>query len=279
MDGNIYPFALGDFRCVIINDGTETYPITALTTDASESVLSRELASQGLPSDELVVNYNCMLLRSDDFHVLIDAGWGQDTQRRNGELIHNLNYLDVGPDDIDVIVITHIDGDHIGGIISPQGELTFTNAKYITWQSTLASWRETQALDLPQEIADYRIKCLELIRNRVEVANSESDFMTGFRIIPAIGHRPGHAALFIASQGEQLIHVADAIPHPILIDHQEWRWPYHSFPEEASQNKIQLLNVAVKTDALVFGSHFPFPGLGKVSLEKDNYRWKPISNL
>jgi glyoxylase-like metal-dependent hydrolase (beta-lactamase superfamily II) len=217
-----------------------------------------------------------MFLRSDDFPVPIDAGWGQGTQRRNGELIHNLNYLDVGSDDIDIIVITHIDGDHIGGIISPQDELTCTNAKYITWQATLASWRETQASDLPQEIADYRIKCLELIRNRVEVADIESDFMPGFRIIPAIGHRPGRAALFIASQGGQLIHLADTIPHPILIDHQEWRWPYHSFPEEASKNKMQLLDVAPKTDALVFGSHFPFPGLGKISLEKENYRCKPI---
>jgi glyoxylase-like metal-dependent hydrolase (beta-lactamase superfamily II) len=144
-----------------------------------------------------------MFPRSDGFHVLIDAGLWQGTQRRNGELIHN----------------------------------------------------------------------------RVEVAGIESDFMPGFRIIPAIGLRPGHAALFIASQGEQLIHLADTMPHPILIDHQEWRWPYHSFPEEASKNKMQLLDVAAKTDALVFGSHFPFLGLGIIPLEKENYRWKPISFL
>ena len=81
----------------------------------------------------------------------------------------------------------------------------------------------------------------------------------------------------VSSQGKHLIHLADAVGHPVLMEHPSWVWAYDFMPPAAQQAKNQLLNCAVELDALVFGSHLPFPGIGRVYRQDDGWRWKPMA--
>jgi len=107
--------------------------------------------------------------------------------------------------------------------------------------------------------------------------SSLKEFLPGFQVIPAVGHRPDHTVLSVSSAGKRLLHLADSIIHPIMIEHAEWRWPGHSLPEQAMNDRQQLLERAAGQNALVFGSHFPFPGLGYVVQQGEGWRWQPIA--
>ena len=65
-------------------------------------------------------------------------------------------------------------------------------------------------------------------------------------------------------------------PLPIFIDHPEWRAAFDSAQDEAWATRQRLLDLAEAGNALVFLSHFPFPGLGYITREKGTRRWRPI---
>jgi glyoxylase-like metal-dependent hydrolase (beta-lactamase superfamily II) len=106
--------------------------------------------------------------------------------------------------------------------------------------------------------------------------DSEAEIAPGIRILPAPGHRPGHVAVEIASQGERLWHLADTITHPLFVEHPEWGTGFDSAPDEALATRRRFLALAATEGPLVFLSHFPFPGLGRVAKSLDTYRWSPI---
>jgi glyoxylase-like metal-dependent hydrolase (beta-lactamase superfamily II) len=93
------------------------------------------------------------------------------------------------------------------------------------------------------------------------------------------GHTPGHIALLISSGGQQLLHMADTVLHPILMQHPEWRPAFDLLPDQAAATKRQILDRAAADQALVLAFHFPFPGLGRVVPEGQAWRWQPIDTF
>jgi glyoxylase-like metal-dependent hydrolase (beta-lactamase superfamily II) len=181
------------------------------------------------------------------------------------------------PQDIDRIFLTHADGDHIGGLMDAEGKPVFSNARYSMWKNMWSFWSsETTLARLPEAFAEPLRKTLPVIKDRTEPVGPETEFLPGFRIVPTPGHRPGHASLIISSAGEHLIHLGDAVGHPILIEHSEWRWKFDASPEQAASDRRQLLDRAADQQALVFGAHFPFPALGHVIRHGEGWRWQPI---
>jgi glyoxylase-like metal-dependent hydrolase (beta-lactamase superfamily II) len=79
----------------------------------------------------------------------------------------------------------------------------------------------------------------------------------------------------ISSQDEQLLHPADAVIHPVFMERREWVSTYDSMPDQALAAKKRLLDRAAAEEILVFGAHFPFPGLGYVRQRKNGWKWMP----
>jgi len=71
--------------------------------------------------------------------------------------------------------------------------------------------------------------------------------------------------------------LADAVGHPILMEHPEWRWKFDTSPEQAKADRQRLLDRAADQQALVFGAHLPFPDLGHVVRQGEGWRWQPIA--
>ncbi len=117
---------------------------------------------------------------------------------------------------------------------------------------------------------------LAIVQNQMELVPAEAEFLPGMRLSPAVGHRHEHSVITISSQGQRLLHAGDALVHPIFITCPDWYSVYDSFPEQAILVKKRLLDQAATEDLLVFGSHMPFPGLGRVRKEKDAWYWLPL---
>jgi glyoxylase-like metal-dependent hydrolase (beta-lactamase superfamily II) len=273
-----FHFTVGNLNCISISDGTERVSVESIVKDVSSEKWTQALLERGYsPADALIYYFNCLYLQVDQHRILVDAGWGRSTQRRDGALLDHLQMEGIHPADIDFIVITHGDVDHIGGITQSDGQLVYSHAQYVLSKDAWDFWsNEAVVAKWPEGLTVFGRKTLPMIRDRLKVVEPGAEFLPGFQLIPAAGHRPGHTALMITSTGEHLLHLADSVGHPILMELPAWRWSADYRPDQAEKDKSQLLNQAVVLRALVFGSHLPFPGVGHVMPQEDGWRWHPI---
>jgi glyoxylase-like metal-dependent hydrolase (beta-lactamase superfamily II) len=271
-------FGFGDFRCQVIHDASRAHAADELVVNAEQAQLERIALEFDLDLDRIPVDYNVLLINTGDQKVLADAGFGgPDSQLRPG-----LESLGIDPGDIGTIVITHSDWDHIGGILKDRDQRAFPQARYVM---LLQAWQHWASVDSrsrlasinawPEEKTELVWETLSRIQEQLTLVESEEEFLPGFRLIPAFGHRCDHAVLKVSSSGKRLLHLSDAVVHSLLMAHRDWYSTYDSDPMQAVATKKKLLDWSASEDALVFGAHFPFPGIGRVRRHGDGWMWHP----
>jgi glyoxylase-like metal-dependent hydrolase (beta-lactamase superfamily II) len=273
-----YRFKFGEYECLAIRDSTEVYPLVELTTDAPEEKVAQALRECGLPFEEMVLDFNNLLIDTGEARVLVDTGCGYGLFPKQGELLEHLQAEGIAPTDIEWIVFTHGDIDHTGGTLNADGNPAFPNAQYVMWKTAWEFWQAVDWSEQPEEIVVWGEQFMQLFQERGVWVETETEFLPGFQLVQSTGHRPHHTVLTISSAGEWLLHLADAIVHLILIDHADWSWPGHSSPEQAQEDKQRLLAWAADRNALVFASHFPFPALGRVTRRGEGWQWRAIGS-
>ncbi len=271
-----YPFSLGDLECASLYDNGSTSTLKEVFPSISDS------GFQALnPDDKFQVGFNCLYIKQAKKHILVDTGTGQ------GELLNSLATLGLTANDIDTVILTHGDRDHIGGV------LNFPKAQFFLSQKMFASWTEPtkqegmfeefiklfrNSLDAEalkaraQPRRTFAHEVIPQIKDRLNPIAFEEEFLPGFKLLDATGHRSDHTALEISSGGETLIHVTDSLRHPLQI---KYDWPsfIDSYPEELIKSNKRLIARSLKTKALMFGAHLGFPGLARVSEGIEGLEW------
>lgn len=293
MNTDIYRFKLGDFQCIAVSDGTHTYapptfppPAIFLFANAPRERLEQTLREHNLYPEqwaEWVSPYICLAVNTGQHQVLVDTG-ADGLGPNTGKLVQNLKVVGIAPEDIDTVIITHGHPDHIGGNTDSEGRPTFRNARYVMWHDEWHFWTSEQAetkLDehVREVLLKFARKNLPPIQGQLELVNHETEIVSGIRALAAPGHTPGHMALAISSEGEQLLCVSDAVLHPIHLEQPEWYSAVDFAPEQVVATRRGLLKRAAAEKALVLAFHFPFPGLGHVSQSGDTWQWQPISTI
>ena len=275
-----YHFKVGTLQCIAISDGTDVNTVENLIRDVPPELVRQATLDHGLSPTEITTYFNCLYIQTDGQRVLVDAGWGQGTGRRNGALLEGLQVEGIAPADINTVVITHTDFDHVAGLMTPDSRVVFTNADLILSKEAWDFWTDESILaKLPEPLTTFGRKTLPILRDQLKVVEPGIEFLPGFELISAPGHRPGHTALWITSTGEHLLHLADAVGHPLLMENPGWRWSYDTQPEQAERDRRRLLNLAVTRQAMIFGSHLPFPGVGRAIPQGVGWIWQPYSSL
>jgi glyoxylase-like metal-dependent hydrolase (beta-lactamase superfamily II) len=278
MKTSTFPFELGDFRCFVINDASRAHAADDLIVNANHEQLEGLALEFGFELDEIPVDYNVLLVDTGDQNVLVDAGFGGPISK----LLRGLESLGYHPGSIGTVVITHSDMDHVGGILDDKDQLAFADARYVMskeawehWASAVNRSRLAALNNWLEEKTESVWEIYSRIEELLSFVESEQEFLPGFRLIPAVGHRCDHSVLKVSSSGERLLHISDAVVHPLLMAHQDWYSTYDSDPAQAVATKKRLLDWCASEGALVFGAHFPFPGIGQVQKHHEGWQWHP----
>jgi glyoxylase-like metal-dependent hydrolase (beta-lactamase superfamily II) len=272
-----YRFKLGKFECIAISDGSYNYPPQNFFANAPKEQVEEVLRQHNLPTDHITTPYTCLYINTGDRRVMVDIGAG-NLAPSTGRLLANMQAAGIKPAEIDTIIITHAHPDHIGGNLDENGRPVCPNAEYFIWKGDWDFWSTGSPLPQAPELffTIARTK-LEPVRDRLTLLDREGTIVPGIEAIAAPGHTPGHMALSITSDDQQLLHISDAVLYPLHLEHPDWVPVYDIMPDKAAASKRRLFDRAAEENALVFAHHFPpFPNLGHFMKSGVGWQWQPV---
>ncbi len=282
MNNEIFPFQVGNFECIAISDGTFVYSDQSFFVNAPKKRMDQVLWKYNIQSGEITTPWTSLFIDTGKHRVLVDTGAGAGLVPSAGKLFQNMQTAGIEAEDIDTVILTHGHPDHIGGINDAGGKPAFPKARYVMWKDEWEFWisdPDLGQLNIGEEIKQFILmsarKNLPPIRDQLDLIDHETQLLPGIEAIAAPGHTPGHMALAISSRGEQLLHISDTVLYPVHIEQPDWYPGFDFAPEHAMATKRKILDRAAAEKAMVFGFHFPFPGLGHVIGKGKGWEWQP----
>ncbi|MEV0297033.1 MBL fold metallo-hydrolase [Nocardia sp. NPDC050710] len=231
--------------------------------------------------EDLIAPVRSLLVQSEGRAMLIDAGFGRPFGLREfptpfgtlqgGAMFDSLAKLDVEASDIEVVALTHLDGDHVGGLwqLAPgASRLPFANA------TVVVSADEWARPDLAEERGTLPL-ILDAFASQVSAVGDGDEIFPGVRVVALPGHSIGHVGYVISSGGRRLIAFGDAMHSPIQIGHPDLAAVVDYDPAQSTETRRWLINELARPDTLGFGGHFPNSPFGRVKIRSGAAFWDP----
>jgi glyoxylase-like metal-dependent hydrolase (beta-lactamase superfamily II) len=278
-----YRMALGSFEVTALSDGTLDLPVDALLTHTTPAKVKAALARAYLrPPVETSVNG--YLVNTGTKLVLIDAGAAGLFGPTLGKLVANLEASGYTPEQVDEIYLTHMHGDHVGGITSADGKAVFPNAIVRADAKESGFWLDQATMDkAPEGMKDFFKGAMASMKPYVDTGNfkpfnGDAELVPGIRSLATRGHTPGHCAYIVESQGQKLVvwgdlmHVAAVqFPDPSVTIQ------FDTDSKAAAPQRKRAYVDAAKNGYFVAIAHVSFPGIGQLRPDGRGYRWLPAN--
>lgn len=268
-------FRVGKIECIVINEVSTTRNLTQMFANVPPEDLSSAAGSMNVDAENAPFAMNVLFINTGQHKLLIDTGIGAPVMPGSGQIPQQLAGLGIPADQINVVVITHAHGDHVGGVADDDGNAIYPNARYVMWKSEWECWTSEEIIAaMPEQDAANTRKRIAVIRDRLTLLDTESEIVPGIWAIPSPGHTVGHMAIAVKSDGESLIHIADAAHHPTQVAHPDWSPRFDFSIEQSVPSRQALFERVAKENALMLAYHFAFPGLGYVKREGSTLHWQ-----
>jgi glyoxylase-like metal-dependent hydrolase (beta-lactamase superfamily II) len=275
---------LGNLHLRILSDGTY-YQDAGAVFGIVPRILWERLGFALNERHQMALGLNSLLLRSQGKTVLIETGVGEkerplgQTQRAQGTLLDELQRIGVTPDDIDIVINTHLHADHCGWNTRKDAEgawtATFPRARYLIqraeWEAAINPNERTRATYLAENMRPVEAS------GQLELLDGEHAVTNEITVIPTFGHSMGHASVVLMSAGESAVYIGDMIQHPVQLERAAWVSSFDVYPLEAMETKKKVVGRAINEQQLVIAVHADFPGLGRMTETADGKRkWTPV---
>jgi glyoxylase-like metal-dependent hydrolase (beta-lactamase superfamily II) len=230
-----------------------------------------------VPADEfnrVKLDLNLLLVKTEGENILIDAGMGDVLSEKQkkiygiekpSELERKLSELDLTPEDIDLVVLTHLHADHSGGVVkldkSGRKAPRFRNARHIV---QFKEWNDAMSPD-ERTSATYLTENFKLLKEHdlLELVDGEDEVAKGIKVTNTGGHTPGHQVVFIEDGNNKILWPGDIIPTASHL-----KIPYVAsvdlFPLETMTLKRKFLDMCINDGWLLAFDHDVNVKLGKL---------------
>jgi glyoxylase-like metal-dependent hydrolase (beta-lactamase superfamily II) len=257
----IFSYRVGQF---------EVYMLVERANPGNASIIvgaDDALKNRYIPASGFTHSTNAFLIKAPGRNILVDTGFG-------ATIFDKMKLLGVEPDQIDAVLLTHLHGDHIGGL-QRDGQALFSKARIYLSAKEQEHFTQTQ----PNQGA---VAALGAYGSRVEtfepgqLGSALRELLPGISPIASYGHTPGHTVFLVENGGSRLIIAGDFL-HVALVQfpHPEISATYDIDQRAAADSRRQLLDYAARNRIPLGDMHMVYPGVGMVEADGSGFRFTP----
>jgi len=267
-------YSLGDLELISVSDG-----FIRLDGGAMFGVVPKVLWEKQAPADasnRITLAMRPLIVRGART-MLIDAGLGGKESAkfhemygvdRSRSLETTMGEAGIAPEDIDIVLATHLHFDHAGGFTyrDSGGRLrpTFPRAQYIVRRGEWEDATHTHARNRASYLADNFVPLAEA--GVLQLVDEDATIMPGVKVRRTGGHTMHHQIVMIESKGKTAAFAADLIPTTTHLP-DPWIMGFDLYPVDTLTAKQRFVKEAIAQDMLVFFEHDPAVAAGYIREE------------
>jgi glyoxylase-like metal-dependent hydrolase (beta-lactamase superfamily II) len=272
---------VGDLEVTTLFDAAAVFDLHWLTGNkATLDGVAKELQAD---PHKLDVNDQGFLVNTGKQLILVDAGegtWFGPT----GRLAESLRSAGYTPEQVELVLVTHLHSDHVGGLTTKDGNRVFPNAMVYVAKADSDFWLSPEiAAKAPKDAQPFFKSAQDIAAPYIKAgkwhtfSGSES-ILDGMQIVPLSGHTPGHTGYEFSSKGQKIFFWGDTLhAQGVQLQHPEITVVFDIDPTAAAATRNKLLPKLVRENALIAGPHIKFPGIGRLNREGSGYSWSPVA--
>src|ERR1700687_832336 len=277
-----YRLKVGDLEVTALYDGTGVFDPhwlngTKETMDGVVKALQEDPHMLDVVDGGFLVNTGKQL-------VLVDAGagtwWGGGALGRLEGSLRSAGYT---PEEIDLVLLTHLHSDHVGGLTTQDGKRVFPNAEVYVAKSESDFWLSPEiAAKAPKDAQGFfqsaqAIAAPYIKAGKWHTFGGSEKIVDGMELVPLSGHTPGHTGYEFSSKGQKILFWGDIV-HALRVQLQrpEVTAVFDIDQAAAAATRHQLLTRLAREAVLIAGPHMNFPALGRLHKEGSGYSWAPV---
>jgi len=277
-----YRLKVGDLEVTALFDGHGVFDVhwlngTKATMDGVAEALREDPRLLDVSDEGFLVNTGKQL-------ILVDAGagtwWGGAALGRLAGSLRSAGYT---PEEVDIVLVTHLHSDHVGGLTTQDGKRVFPNADVYVAKAESDFWLSPEiAANAPKDAQPFfqsaqAIAAPYIKAGKWHTFSGSEPIVDGMQLVPLPGHTPGHTGYEFSSKGQKILFWGDTIhAQRVQLQHPEVTAVFDIDQNAAATTRHQLLPKLAREDVLIAGPHMPFPALGRLRKEGSGYSWVPV---
>jgi glyoxylase-like metal-dependent hydrolase (beta-lactamase superfamily II) len=230
----------------------------------------------------LKMSIHALVVETPSRRIIVDTCIGNDKPRQMPNWSHmqtrfleDLEAAGFARESIDTVLCTHLHIDHVGWntmLVDGAWKPTFPNARYLMGRREFEYWRAEadESAGDPAIFADSVRPVWDA--GLVDLVDTDHRVCDEVRLVPTLGHTPGHVSVRIVSDGAEALITGDFIHHPCQLAHPEWASAADYDPEASTATRQRMFSQLSSEPTLVIGTHFAAPTAGRVVRDGAVYR-------
>src|SRR5713226_1136881 len=278
-----YRVKVGDLEVTALYDGTGVFdPHWLNGTKATMDGIVKALQEDPHMLDVVDGGF---LVNTSKQRILVDAGagtwWGGGALGRLAGSLRSAGYT---PEEVDIVLLTHLHSDHIGGLTTQDGKRVFPNADVYVAKAESEFWLSPEiAAKAPKDAQPFfqsaqAIAAPYIKAGKWHTFSGSEPIVDGIQIVPLPGHTPGHSGYEFSSKGQKILFWGDIVhAQRVQLQHPEVTAIFDIDETAAAATRQQLLPKLARDDVLIAVPHSSFfPPLGRLRKEGSGYSWVSV---
>ena len=280
-NAGFHRFNLGDFEITTYLDGMRPGegPYPTFGADQDQAAVEALMVENFLPPKRMVNMFNPVLVNTGSELVLFDTGMGAEGREAGmGQLTRRIADSGYSPADITMVVITHMHGDHINGLMEGD-QPAFIGARYVAGQIEWDFWTSPERTGTQAEGNAKAVQAKVVpLKDKMSFIGDNANVTAGVTGMAAPGHTPGHMVFMLESGGRKLLLTADTANHYVAsLQRPDWEVSFDVDKAQAAQTRKTVFGMLAAEKMPFIGYHMPHPSVGFVEPLETGFRFVPAT--